>query len=82
MRVDEASTRRDLVPMSLRIGARMRDHGLSFLEEPVPFDFYEETVSSSSSSLRSEKGRLTVPSGPGLGVTIDPAFLRAATRLA
>lgn len=207
MRVDEASTRRDLalipltrksfgdaltiyadangsydVAMSLRIGAIMRDHGLSFLEEPVPFDFYEETkavadaltlpiaggeqessirrfrwmiehrcvdvvqpdllyfggfvrsvkvarmaeagglpctphmsggglgflyvahfascvpnagpfqeykgtdealpVSSPSSSLRSEKGLLTVPSGPGLGVTIDPAFLRAATRLA
>lgn len=206
MRVDEASTRRDLalipltrktfgdaltiyadangsydVPMSLRIGALMHDHGLSFLEEPVPFDYYEETkavadalalpvaggeqessirrfrwmiehrcvdvvqpdlfyfggfvrsvrvarmaeaagmfctphmsggglgflyvahfascvpnagpfqeykgtgetlpVSSPSSSLRSEKGLLTVPSGPGLGVTIDPAFLKRAVRL-
>lgn len=206
MRVDEASTRRDLalipltrrtfgdamtiyadangsydVPMSLRIGALMHHHGLSFLEEPVPFDYYEETkavadeltlpiaggeqesslrrfrwmiehrgvdvvqpdilyfggfvrsvrvarmaeaagmfctphmsggglgflyvahfascvpnagpfqeykgtddtlpVSSASSSLRSEKGLLTVPSGPGLGVTIDPGFLRKASRL-
>ena len=166
------------VPMSIRIGTLMHEHGLAFLEEPVPFDYYEETrevadaldipvaggeqesslrqfrwmierraldvvqpdlfyfggfirsirvarmaaaagmtctphmsggglgylyaahftscipnpgpfleykghpddlpVSSSSSPLRSVNGLLTVPSGPGTGVIIDPAFVRAA----
>lgn len=36
-------------------------------------------VSSDSSSLKSEKGILKVPTGPGLGVTIDPGFLSKAT---
>lgn len=167
------------VPTALRIGAVMQDHGLAFLEEPVPFDYYDETkavadalpipvaggeqdsslrrfrwmiehravdivqpdlfyfggfirsirvarmaaaagmactphmsggglgylyvahfascvpnagpfqeykgdddslpVSSDSSTLQCVKGVLTVPSGPGLGVTIDPAFVRRAT---
>jgi L-alanine-DL-glutamate epimerase-like enolase superfamily enzyme len=31
------------VPMSLRIGRVMQEHRLAFLEEPVPFDFYDET---------------------------------------
>jgi L-alanine-DL-glutamate epimerase-like enolase superfamily enzyme len=169
------------VPTALRIGGVMQEHRLAFLEEPVPFDYYEETkevadrlplpvaggeqesslrrfrwmiehravdvvqpdifyfggfirslrvarmaaaagmpctphmsggglgylyvahfascvpnagpfqeykgrgdslpVSSDTSSLRSEKGLLRVPSGPGLGVTIDPAFVGKATPL-
>ena len=169
------------VPMSLRIGRLMEDHGLAFFEEPVPFDYYDETkaiadalripvaggeqesslrrfrwmvehrcvdlvqpdlfyfggfvrsirvarmaaaagmkctphmsggglgylyaahfmscipnagafveykghpedlpVSSSSSPLRSVNGMLRVPSGPGVGVTIDPAFVRGATAM-
>ena len=206
MRMDDASTRRDLalipltrkvfgddmtiyadangsydVPTSLRIGRLMQDHGLAFFEEPVPFDYYDETkavadaleipiaggeqesslrrfrwmiehrcvdlvqpdlfyfggfvrsirvarmaaaagmkctphmsggglgylyaahfmscipnagafveykghpedlpVSSPSSPLRSVRGRLRVPSGPGVGVTIDPAFVRGATAM-
>jgi L-alanine-DL-glutamate epimerase-like enolase superfamily enzyme len=36
-------------------------------------------VSSSTSSLKSEQGMLTVPSGPGLGVTIDPDLLKNAS---
>jgi L-alanine-DL-glutamate epimerase-like enolase superfamily enzyme len=167
------------VPMAIRIGRMMEAHRFGFFEEPVPFDYYEETkqiadalqirialgeeemslrgfrriietgtaqviqpdllyfgglirslrvarmaeaagldctphmsggglgflyiahfasvvpncgahqeykgeddtlpVSSETSSLRSEKGLLTVPTGPGLGVTIDPDFL-AKTR--
>jgi L-alanine-DL-glutamate epimerase-like enolase superfamily enzyme len=163
------------VPLSMEIGKRMEDHGLAFLEEPVPFDYYDETkqiadslklpialgecemslrnfrriietetaqviqpdllyfgglirsmkvarmaaaaglectphmsggglgflyiahfascapnmgphqeykgeednlpVSSTTSSLKSEGGLLTVPTGPGLGVQIDPKFL-------
>ncbi len=169
------------IPMALRIGRIMHEHGLAFMEEPVPFDFYDETkqiadqlplpvaggeqesslrrfrwmieqkavdvvqpdlfyfggfvrsirvarmaaaagipctphmsggglgylysahfassvpnagpfqeykgrdqslpVSSESSPLLSVKGMLKVPSGPGLGVTIDPAFVATGTRL-
>jgi len=206
MRVDAASTRRDLamipltrkvfgdgmtiyadangsydVPTALRIGRLMQEHRHGFLEEPVPFDFYDETreiaealavpvaggeqesslrrfrwmiehrgvdvvqpdllyfggfirsirvarmaavagmectphmsggglgylyvahfascvanagphqefkgtedtlpVSSDTSPLVCVKGRLRVPSGPGLGVTIDPDYIRRATLL-
>ena len=31
------------VSMALRIGRIMQEHRLAFLEEPVPFDFYDET---------------------------------------
>jgi L-alanine-DL-glutamate epimerase-like enolase superfamily enzyme len=169
------------IPMSLRIGKIMQDHGLAFMEEPMAFDCYDETkeiadalpipvaggeqesslrrfrwmiehrgvdvvqpdlfyfggfirsirvarmaaaagmpctphmsdgglgylyvahyascvpnagpfqeykgrdtslpVSSESSTLRSVNGMLTVPTGPGLGVTIDPAFVKSAATL-
>ena len=36
-------------------------------------------VTSPTSSLKSERGMLKVPTGPGLGVEIDPAFLAKAT---
>lgn len=167
------------VPMSIRIGRLMEEHKHSFLEEPVPFDYYDETkeiadaltipialgeeesslrgfrriiehkvaqviqpdllyfggltrsvkvarmaaaagldctphmsggglgflyiahfascvpnvgphqeykgeddalpVESSTSSLKSVNGMLKVPTGPGLGVTIDPGFLAKAS---
>ncbi len=166
------------VPMAIRTGRLMEEHKLGFFEEPVPFDFYEETrqiadaltipiamgeeemslrgcrriietgtaqvvqpdllyfgglirsvkvakmaavagldctphmsggglgflyiahfasfvpnvgahqeykgeddslpVSSPTSSLRSVAGKLKVPTGPGLGVELDPDFLRKA----
>ncbi|HEX2491940.1 MAG TPA: mandelate racemase/muconate lactonizing enzyme family protein [Blastocatellia bacterium] len=166
------------VPMAIKIGRMMEEYKLGFFEEPVPFDYYEETkkiadtltipialgeeemslrqfryiierdvaqviqpdlmyfggfirslkvarmaavankdctlhmsggglgylyvahfasvvkncgahqeykgeddtlpVSCESSSLKSEKGLLKVPTGPGLGVQIDPAFLKQA----
>jgi L-alanine-DL-glutamate epimerase-like enolase superfamily enzyme len=31
------------IPMALRIGRIMQEHRLAFLEEPLPFDFYDET---------------------------------------
>jgi L-alanine-DL-glutamate epimerase-like enolase superfamily enzyme len=31
------------IPQALRIGRVMQEHRLAFLEEPVPFDYYEET---------------------------------------
>jgi L-alanine-DL-glutamate epimerase-like enolase superfamily enzyme len=167
------------VPMAIRIGRIMEQHKLAFFEEPVPFDYYEETkaiadqldirialgeeegslrafrsiiehgvaqvvqpdilysggliravkvarmaaiaglectvhmsggglgflyvahfascipnpgphqeykgaddtlpVSSDTSSLACENGVLQVPTGPGLGVTLDPQFLGKAT---
>lgn len=169
------------IPMASRIGRVMQDHRLAFLEEPVPFDYYDETrrvadaltlpvaggeqessmrrfrwlienrgvdvvqpdlfyfggfvrsirvarmaaaagmactphlsdgglgylyvahfascvpnagpfqeykgrdellpVSADSSRLVSSNGLLTVPTGPGLGVTIDPAFVEKGVRL-
>jgi L-alanine-DL-glutamate epimerase-like enolase superfamily enzyme len=169
------------VTTALRIGEVMREHKLAFLEEPVPFDYYDETreiaerlplpvaggeqesslrrfrwmiehkcvdvvqpdlfyfggfirsirvarmaaaagipctphmsdgglgylyvahfascvpnagpfqeykgrdeslpVSSASSSLNSENGTLRVPTDPGLGVSIDPAFVKSAARM-
>jgi L-alanine-DL-glutamate epimerase-like enolase superfamily enzyme len=35
-----------------------------------------------TSSLKSVKGILQVPTGPGLGVTIDPAFVKASNVIA
>lgn len=169
------------VATAVRIGRLMQDHGFAFLEEPVPFDYYDETkeiadalpipvaggeqesslrrfrwmiehrgvdvvqpdlfyfgglirsirvarmaavagmsctphmsdgglgylyvahyascvpnagpfqeykgrdaalpVSSASSTLRCVNGMLTVPADPGLGVTIDPAFVNKAAAL-
>lgn len=59
-------------------------HYASCVPNAGPFQEYKGSddslpVSSETSSLRAVKGRLTVPSGPGLGVTIDPAFVKAAT---
>ena len=31
------------IPTALRIGGVMQENGLAFLEEPVPFDYYDET---------------------------------------
>lgn len=62
-------------------------HFASCVENPGPHQEYkgeEDTlpVECATSSLRSENGMLTVPSGPGLGVDIDPAVLRRATTVA
>jgi L-alanine-DL-glutamate epimerase-like enolase superfamily enzyme len=31
------------IPMAVKIGRMMEDHKLAFFEEPVPFDYYDET---------------------------------------
>jgi L-alanine-DL-glutamate epimerase-like enolase superfamily enzyme len=61
-------------------------HFASCVPNAGPFQEYKGRdaalpVSSSSSSLNSEEGKLRVPTGPGLGVTIDPAFVKSAVRL-
>ncbi len=38
-------------------------------------------VSSESSSLRPEKGKIRVPSGPGFGIDLDPDFVKKAERV-
>lgn len=61
-------------------------HYASCVPNAGPFQEYkgrdeELPVSSESSTLRSVNGMLTVPTGPGLGVTIDPAFVKKAVTL-
>jgi len=55
-------------------------HFASIIPNPVPFTEFKGNadipVSSESSSLKVENGMVRVPSGPGFGVTIDPAFVR------
>jgi L-alanine-DL-glutamate epimerase-like enolase superfamily enzyme len=58
-------------------------HFASCIPNPGPHQEYkgeDDTlpVSSATSSLKSEKGMLKVPTGPGLGVTLDPGFLAKA----
>jgi L-alanine-DL-glutamate epimerase-like enolase superfamily enzyme len=57
-------------------------HFASFAPAHGPHQEYKGTdelpVSSPTSPLRAEKGVVRVPSGPGLGVAFDPAFVRAA----
>ena len=56
-------------------------HFASFAPAHGPHQEYKGTdelpVSSPTSPLRAEQGVVRVPSGPGLGVAFDPAFLRA-----
>lgn len=60
-------------------------HFASCVPNAGPFQEYkgEEDgglpVSSDTSSLRSKGGMITVPSGPGLGITIDPSYVSKAT---
>jgi L-alanine-DL-glutamate epimerase-like enolase superfamily enzyme len=58
-------------------------HFASCVDDPGAHQEYKGVddnlpVSSSTSSLKSEGGMLKVPTGPGLGVTIDPALLKSA----
>ncbi len=36
---------------------------------------------SETSSLKCENGVVRVPTGPGFGITIDPAFIRKAVKV-
>jgi L-alanine-DL-glutamate epimerase-like enolase superfamily enzyme len=57
-------------------------HFASCIPNPVPFTEFKGDadipVSSATSSLKCEGGMVRVPSGPGFGIEIDPAFIRAA----
>jgi L-alanine-DL-glutamate epimerase-like enolase superfamily enzyme len=60
-------------------------HFASFAPAHGPHQEYKGTddlpVSSPTAPLRAEKGVVKVPSGPGLGVVFDPAFVRGARPL-
>lgn len=45
------------IPLAIRIGRVMEEHKLNFFEEPVPFDYYEET--------KEVAGRLAIPIAGG-----------------
>ncbi len=72
----------------------MSGSGLGYLDaalfaacipNPVPFtEFKGDTdipVTSETSSLKCENGIIRVPSGPGFGITIDPAFVRGSEKV-
>jgi L-alanine-DL-glutamate epimerase-like enolase superfamily enzyme len=61
-------------------------HFASCVENPGPHQEYKGEgdtlpVECATSSLKSENGMLAVPSGPGLGIRIDPAVLNRAARV-
>jgi L-alanine-DL-glutamate epimerase-like enolase superfamily enzyme len=60
-------------------------HFASCIPNPVPFTEFKGDadipVSSETSSLRCENGQVRVPSGPGFGITVDPAFVREAVKV-
>jgi len=57
-------------------------HFASVIPNPMPFTEFKGNadipVSSPTSSLKCVNGTVTVPSGPGFGVEIDPAYVRAS----
>jgi L-alanine-DL-glutamate epimerase-like enolase superfamily enzyme len=62
-------------------------HFASCVPNAGPFQEYKGRdpslpVSSDTSSLQCANGMLTVPNGPGLGVTIDPTFVAKGTTIA
>jgi L-alanine-DL-glutamate epimerase-like enolase superfamily enzyme len=60
-------------------------HFASCIPNPVPYTEYKGSsdipVTGETSSLRVEDGMVRVPSGPGFGITIDPAFVREAVEV-
>ncbi len=54
----------------------------AIIPNPVPFTEYKGStdvpITSASSGLRVEAGKVRLPTGPGFGITIDPSFVKAA----
>jgi len=55
-------------------------HFASIIPNPVPFTEYKGgadiPATSPTSSLKVEGGKVRIPSGPGFGIAIDPAYIR------
>ena len=60
-------------------------HFVSCIPNPVPFTEFKGDsdipATSETSSLKCENGVVRVPTGPGFGITIDPAFIRKAVKV-
>jgi L-alanine-DL-glutamate epimerase-like enolase superfamily enzyme len=60
-------------------------HFASCIPNPVPFTEFKGDsdipATSETSSLKVENGLVRVPTGPGFGITIDPAFIRKAVKV-
>ncbi len=60
-------------------------HFVSCIPNPVQFTEFKGNadipVKSATSSLKCENGKVVVPSGPGFGITIDPAFLSESIKV-
>jgi L-alanine-DL-glutamate epimerase-like enolase superfamily enzyme len=57
----------------------------SIIPNPTPFTEFKGNsdipVTSETSSLKCENGVVTIPSGPGFGIIVDPAFIRQAVKV-
>jgi len=57
----------------------------SIIPNPTPFTEFkgsaEIPVTSETSSLACEKGVVTIPTGPGFGITVDPEFVRKSVKV-
>ena len=67
-----------MAPSGLK--SQLMMHFVSTLENAGPYHEFkgfnaEIPLTCDSSSLKSEQGTVTVPSGPGLGVTLDPGYV-------
>ena len=55
-------------------------HLASCIDDPGPFQEFKGTsnvpIECDSSTLRPQRGEVTVPTGPGYGITIDPEYIR------
>ena len=60
-------------------------HFVSCLPNPTPFTEFKGDadipVHCATSSLKCERGTVRIPSGPGFGIEVDPAFVRAAVEV-
>jgi L-alanine-DL-glutamate epimerase-like enolase superfamily enzyme len=60
-------------------------HFAASIPNPVPFTEFKGDsdipVTSETSSLKCENGIIKLPSGPGFGITVDPAFIRDAVKV-
>jgi L-alanine-DL-glutamate epimerase-like enolase superfamily enzyme len=60
-------------------------HFHAAMPNPGPFQEYKGQsripIECDTSSLRPENGAIPIPTGPGFGITIDPDFIKRATRV-
>ncbi len=75
------------VEEAIRMGRILEEYNYYFYEEPVPWDWYEEQklvaeglsipIESKTEPFSSAEKIVTVPTGSGLGIRIDPDYIRS-----